>query len=74
MDEDLETAIQKVSVVVKLHRKGDWTDDCYMLLGQCRYLQKDYEGAQEAFEYLTAEYNLKALELKKQGKKKKNQG
>lgn len=71
VDSDLETAIQKVSVVVKLHRKGDWTDDCYMLLGQCRYMQKDYEGAQEAFEYLAAEYNLKALELKKQGGKKK---
>lgn len=71
VDGDIETAIQKTSIVVKLHRKSDWTDDCYLLFGKCRYLQKDYESAQEAFEYLTAEYNLKALEKKKQGKKKK---
>lgn len=70
VDSDIETAIQKTSIVVKLHRKGDWTDDCYLLFGKCRFLQKDYEGAQEAFEYLAAEYNLKALE-KKKGKKKK---
>lgn len=70
VDADIETAIQKTSIVVKLHRKGDWTDDCYLLFGKCRFLQKDYESAQEAFEYLAAEYNLKALE-KKKGKKKK---
>ncbi len=71
VDNDMETAIQKVSVVIRLHRKSDWTDDAYLLLGQCRYLQKDYEGAQEAFEYLAAEYNLKALEQKKLKRKSK---
>ena len=71
VDGDIETAIQKASIVIKLHRKSDWTDDCYLLFGKCRFLQKDYESAEEAFEYLSAEYNLKALELKKKGKKKK---
>ncbi len=73
VESDMETAIQKVSVVVKLHRIGDWTDDCYLLLGKCRYLSKDYEGAQEAFEYLAAEYNpeMMAKRAKKKKKKKK---
>ncbi len=71
VDGDMETAIQKISVVVKLHREGDWTDDCYLLMGQCRYLQKDYEGAEEAFKFLTGEYNLDALEKRKQARKKK---
>ncbi|MGB1217006.1 MAG: tetratricopeptide repeat protein, partial [Saprospiraceae bacterium] len=71
VDNDMETAIQKVSVVIRLHRKSDWTDDAYLLMGQCRYLQKDYEGAQEALEYLAAEYNMKALDQKKLKRKSK---
>ncbi len=72
IDGDVETAVKKLSVVVQLHRRSDWTDDAYLLLGKLRYLQKDYEAAQEAFEYLIAEYNPVALEKKKNiGKKKK---
>ncbi len=72
IDGDVETGVQKLSIVVQLHRRSDWTDDCYLLLGKFRYLQKDYEGAQEAFDYLLAEYNPVALEKKKNiGKKKK---
>lgn len=53
----LDTAIKKVSVVVNLHRRSDWVDDCYLLVGQAQYLKKDYESAEATFRYLINEYN-----------------
>lgn len=53
----LDTAIKKVSVVVNLHRRSDWTDDCYLLVGQAQFLKKDYESAEATFRYLINEYN-----------------
>lgn len=68
---DMKTATDKLAHVVKRKRRSDWTDDAYLLFGKCKFLEKDYETAEEAFEYLYAEYNLKALEIKKKGKKRK---
>ncbi|MFT5765398.1 MAG: hypothetical protein ACI8X3_002835, partial [Saprospiraceae bacterium] len=63
----LDDAIEKVSIVVALHRVSDWTDDCYLLLGKSQYVKQDYESAEETLEYLKAEFNPEAL-AKKQKK------
>ena len=69
--EDLDEAVKKVSVVVSLHRESDWVDDCYLLMGKSLYLKQDYESAQEALEFLVAEYNPQALAKKQSRKRKK---
>ncbi|MEM6320000.1 MAG: tetratricopeptide repeat protein [Bacteroidota bacterium] len=69
--EDLDNAIKKVSVVVSLHRQSDWVDDCYLLMGKSMFMKQDYESAQEALEYMVAEFNPEALAKKKFRKKKK---
>ena len=53
---DLDEAIKKVSVVVTLHEASDWSDDCYLLIGKSLYLKKDYEAAENAFEFYMDEF------------------
>lgn len=53
---DLDEAIKKVSVVVTLHEFSDWADDCYLLIGKSMYLKKDYEAAENAFEFYMDEF------------------
>ncbi|MEM1120651.1 MAG: tetratricopeptide repeat protein, partial [Bacteroidota bacterium] len=69
--EDLDEAIKKVSVVVSLHRASDWVDDCYLLMGKSMFLKQGYESAQEALEYMVAEFNPEAIAKKKTSKAKK---
>ena len=62
--ESLDEAMKKVSVAVNLHRGANWTDDCYLLLGQAQYLKQDYETAEETFEFMEIEFSN---DLKKRG-------
>ncbi len=62
---DLDKAIEKVSIVISIHRVSDWTDDCYLLIGQSQYLKKDYESAEETLEFLEAEFNPDFLAKKR---------
>lgn len=62
---ELDRAIEKVSTVVTLHRISDWTDDCYLLLGQAQHLKKDYESAEETLEYTVGEFNPESIARKK---------
>lgn len=71
---DLDLAMEKVSVVINLHRQSVWTDDCYLLIGQAQFLKKDYESAEETLRYLINEYSprkMKEAKEKQQSKKKK---
>ncbi|MCP3933539.1 MAG: tetratricopeptide repeat protein [Bacteroidetes bacterium] len=75
---DLDNAIEKVSVVVSLHRESHWADDCYLLIGKAQYLKQDYESSEETLEYLLDEYSLDKMRAraskvskKKSGSKKK---
>ncbi len=61
VNNDLDVAIEKVSIVATLHRQSDWTDDCYLLLGKAQYLQQDYESAEETLEYTLKEFSPSAL-------------
>lgn len=67
---DLDKAIEKVTVVVNLHRQSHWTDDCYLLVGQSQFLKQDYEAAEKTFRYLMAEYNPEIIARAKASKKK----
>ncbi|MFQ5447922.1 MAG: tetratricopeptide repeat protein, partial [Saprospiraceae bacterium] len=71
--DDLDEAMKKVSVVVNLHRVSQWTDDCYLLLGQAQFLKQDYETAEETFEFMTAEFHPNVVaEREAKAKAKKN--
>ncbi|HHJ49900.1 MAG TPA: hypothetical protein ENJ88_03240, partial [Phaeodactylibacter sp.] len=49
--ESLDKAIEKVSVVVALHRPSDWTDDCYLLIAKAQYLKQDFEASEETLQF-----------------------
>ena len=53
----LDRAIEKVSVVVHLHRVSDWTDDSYLLMAKAQFLKQDYESTQETLEYFLQEFD-----------------
>jgi tetratricopeptide (TPR) repeat protein len=59
--DNLDKAMEKVSIVVNLHRISHWTDDCYLLLGEAQFLKQDYEAAEESFEFMTAEFHPNAV-------------
>ncbi len=65
---NIDNAIEKISVVVNLHRISHWTDDCYLLLGKAQFIKQNYEDAQEALEFMAAEYSPEAI-LAREGSK-----
>ncbi len=72
----LDKAIEKVSVVINLHRVSKWTDDCYLLSGQAQFLKQDYESAEETLEFMMGEFNpleVAKREAKSQSAKKRRQ-
>lgn len=54
--EELDRAIEKVTVVTRLHPYSNWSDDCYLLAGQAQFLKRDYETAEKTFRYLVNTY------------------
>jgi tetratricopeptide (TPR) repeat protein len=56
MAENLNNAIEKVSIVVALHRQSHWTDDCYLLIGKAQFLKQDFESAEETLKFLIKEF------------------
>lgn len=68
----LDKAIEKLVVDVHLHRISHWTDDCYLQIGKCQYLKKDFESAQETLEYFLQEFDQEgnSKSLSKSSKKK----
>ena len=63
--EKLDRAIEKTSIVVALHRYSNWTDDCYLLIGQAEYLKQDFEAAEETLEYMVSEFKPSTLKKSK---------
>ncbi len=64
--ESLDKAIEKVSVVVALHRPSDWTDDCYLLIAKAQYLKQDFEASEETLHFFVREFNPSAMSREKQ--------
>lgn len=54
---DMDQAIQKLSVVINLHRVSKWTDDSYLLMGKAQFLKHQYQDSRETFEYLVDEFD-----------------
>lgn len=54
---EMDRAIEKVTKVVALHPKSQWTDDCYLLVGKAQFLKKDYEAAEETLRFMVDEFN-----------------
>ena len=54
---ELDRAIEKVSIVAMSHEVSHWRDDCYLLIGEAQMLKKDYESAEETFEYFAQEFD-----------------
>ena len=48
--------MEKVSLVVYIHRPNAYEDDAYLLLGRAQLLKQDYEAAQHTFEYSAADF------------------
>lgn len=71
---DLDRAIEKVSVVVNLHRQSNWTDDCYLLMGKAQYLKQDYEAAEETLRYMVKEFSPEKMAARNPSKKKGEKG
>ena len=70
--ENMDKAIEKVSIVATIHEPGQWVDDCYVLLGKAQYLKQDYEAAEKTFEFFVDEFdplNKRKSKLKEDKKK-----
>lgn len=61
---DLDQAVEKLSVVISLHRVADWTDDSYLLMGKSQYLKQDFEAAEETFEFFESEFDPVSVKKK----------
>jgi tetratricopeptide (TPR) repeat protein len=74
---DMNSAIAKMTAAAAIHKKGDWVDDCALLIGKAQYLKRDYEGAEETFNYLVEEFKPKkavsAKERKKEAEERKKE-
>ena len=55
----LDVAIKKASVDIKLHPNSKWVDDCYLIIGQSQYLKGNYTEALENLEYINKEFDNK---------------
>ncbi len=70
--QEMDKAIKKVSTASVIHSKGDWVDDCYLLMGQCQFLKQDYEIAEETFVYMVDEMTPAKVDKRSKTKKKKS--
>lgn len=74
VSENLDKAIEKVSIVATVHEPSQWVDDCYVLMGKAQYLKQDYETAEKTFEFFADEFdplNKRKSRLKNSSTKKK---
>ncbi|PCH65309.1 MAG: hypothetical protein COC01_09865 [Bacteroidetes bacterium] len=55
----MDTAIKKASIVIQRHKISKWTDDCYLLIGQCNFYKRDYSEAIDNFQYVITKYKPK---------------
>ena len=68
---DMDSIIKRLTVVVKLHPKSKWSDDCYYNIGKSYFYKKDYESASATFQYTASEFKNTTQGTSSSGKKKK---
>ncbi|MFI5135434.1 MAG: tetratricopeptide repeat protein, partial [Chitinophagales bacterium] len=74
---DMDSIIKRLTVVVKLHPKSKWVNDCYFMIGKSYFYKKDYESAAAAFQLVSSQFNDQnqsstASHSSSHGKKKKS--
>lgn len=76
---NLDKAMEKISLVVNIHRPSRYEDDSYLLLGKAQMLKQDFEDAEYTFAYSVKDFDpgnetarLRRIEKKKiaEGKSK----
>ena len=56
MAPSLDKAMEKISLVVNIHRPSDYEDDSYLLLGKAQLLKQDYESAEHTFRFAVKDF------------------
>ena len=53
---DMDKVVKKVSTGATIHQRGDWVDNCYLLMGKGQFLKQDFESSEETFSFLIDEF------------------
>lgn len=54
---DLDMAITKAAVDIRLHPRSLFVDDCYLLIGQANYVKRDYDAAEKSFNFIITTFD-----------------
>lgn len=54
--EFLDKIIKTASLPIQWHKPSHWLDDCYLLIGKCRYYDYDRDNAITTFRYINGKY------------------
>ncbi len=65
------TVIDKSTRSIQLHKKSNWSDDNFLLLGKAFYMQGEYDKSIESLRYITANYK-EGVDGRSDKKKKKD--
>jgi tetratricopeptide (TPR) repeat protein len=52
----LDKIIRNTSLPIQWHKPSKWIDDCYLLLGKCRFYDADWDNAIATFSYIQNKY------------------
>ncbi|WPP52840.1 type IX secretion system periplasmic lipoprotein PorW/SprE [Catalinimonas niigatensis] len=55
MKDKVEDCMKKASIAIERHPKSRWADDSYILIGQCRMYNQNYEDAIKTFKFVNTE-------------------
>ena len=53
----LDKIIKYSSKPIQWHKVSNWVDDCYLVLGKCRYYDSDFNNAITTFRFIPSRYN-----------------
>lgn len=51
-DKQIQEAIKMASIAIQRHPGSNWEDDCYLLVGQARYLAMDWPNAIDTYKFV----------------------
>lgn len=71
MQPAMDEIIKKASIVIELHGKSKWVDDCYFLIGKANFYKGDFQESLKAFQYVVAHYSDTPHKKKKHKKNHK---
>ncbi|MDX2196808.1 MAG: tetratricopeptide repeat protein [Cytophagales bacterium] len=57
----LDKIIKNTSLPIQWHKFSHWVDDCYLVLGKCRYYDSDLENSITTFRFINNKFNDDAV-------------